>query len=106
MKILNGLSIQIFKQNLSFFIIQDCVNQGKKLFYLKILLGNNFPQFDKSPGKYTSKTCQIKTKNFLLEDISVYNMSENSRIITVKATYKMELFLTLVIASSCGLLPQ
>ena len=41
---------------------QDCVNQRKTLFYLKVLLGNNFPQFDKWPGKYTSKTRQVVIK--------------------------------------------
>ena len=45
-----------------FFLIHDFVNQGKVLFYLKALLGNNFPQFNKSPDKYTSKTRQIETK--------------------------------------------
>ena len=45
-----------------FFIIHDFVNQGKVLFYLKALLGNNFPQFNKSPDKYTSKTRQVETK--------------------------------------------
>ena len=51
---LNGLtsySSKIFKRNLLFFIMLDYVDHGKKLFYLKVLLGNNFPQFDKSPGK-------------------------------------------------------
>ena len=43
---------QIFKQNPEFFIIQDCVNQRKALFR----------QFDKIPGKCTSKTCQVETK--------------------------------------------
>ena len=38
------------------------MNQRKALFYLKVLLGNNFPQFDKSPGKYKSKTRQVETK--------------------------------------------
>ena len=38
------------------------MNQRKALFYLKVLLGNNFPQFDKSPGKYSSKTRQVETK--------------------------------------------
>ena len=64
-KMLNGLisfSSQIFKENLLFFIIQDCVNQRQALFYLQILLGNTFPQFDKSPDKCTSKTCQVETK--------------------------------------------
>ena len=53
-KLLNGLlsySCQIFKENPLFFIMQDWVNQRKALFYLKVLLGNNFPQFYKSPGK-------------------------------------------------------
>ena len=36
----------------------------KALFPLKVLLGNNFPQFDKSLGKYTSKTRQVETTNF------------------------------------------
>ena len=44
-------SSQIFKQNLLFFIIENCVNQGKALFYLEDFLGNNFPRFDKSLGK-------------------------------------------------------
>ena len=30
--------------------MQDCVNQRKALIYLMVLLGNSFPQFDKSPG--------------------------------------------------------
>ena len=45
-----------------FFTIHDFVKQGKVLFYLKALLGNNFPQFNKSPDKYTSKTRQVETK--------------------------------------------
>ena len=45
-----------------FFTIHDFVKQGKVLFYLKALLGNNFPQFNKSPDKYTSKTRQAETK--------------------------------------------
>ena len=53
---------QIFKQNPLFFIIQDCVNQRKALFYLKVLLGINFLQFDKWLGKRTRKTCQVQTK--------------------------------------------
>ena len=61
-------STQIFKQNLWFFIIQDCVDQRKALFYLKILLGNNFPQFDKCPGKYTSKTRQAE------QNLSLYKL--------------------------------
>ena len=62
---LNGFipySGQIFIKNSLFFKIQDCMNQRKALFYLKVLLGNNFPQFDKSPGKYKSKTRQVETK--------------------------------------------
>ena len=35
---------QIFDQNALFFIILDCVNQRKTLFYLKASLGNNFSQ--------------------------------------------------------------
>ena len=53
-KMLNDLvsySSQIFKQNLLFFIIENCLNQGQALFYLEDFLGNNFPRFDKSPGK-------------------------------------------------------
>ena len=45
-KMLNEImsySGQIFKQNPLLFIIQDCVNQSKTLFYLKVILGNNFP---------------------------------------------------------------
>ena len=64
-KILNDLASygnQIFEQNPLFFIIQDCVNQRKTLFYPKVLLSNNFPQFDKSPGQYTSRACQVETK--------------------------------------------
>ena len=45
-----------------FFIILDCLNDRKALFYLKALLGNNFPQFDKNPGKYIIKTSQVETK--------------------------------------------
>ena len=59
-KIQNGLisySCQICNQNPLFFIIQDCVNLSKS-FYLKILFGNNFPHFNKSQSKYSSKTCQ------------------------------------------------
>ena len=53
-KMFNELySSHIFKQNHLFFIIQDCDNQRKALFYLKVLLGKNFPQFDKIPDKYT-----------------------------------------------------
>ena len=65
-KMLNDLisySGKIFKQNPLFFIMQDCVNQRKALFYLKVLLGNNFPQFDKSLVKCTSKTRQVETKS-------------------------------------------
>ena len=51
-------SVQIFYQN-PFFKIQDCVNQGKASFYHKVLLGNNFLQFDKCPSKYTSTTRQV-----------------------------------------------
>ena len=54
---------QILKQNPLFFIMQDCVNQVKALFYLKVLLGINFPQSDKGPGKYISKTLQVETKH-------------------------------------------
>ena len=59
------------------------MNQRKALFYLKVLLGNNFPQFDKSPGKYSSKTCQVETKlvckqTFFYEDISQYKDFGNS----------------------------
>ena len=64
-KMLNDLisySGWIFKQNHLFFIIQDCLNQGKALFYLKVLLGNNSPWFDKSPCNYISKTCHVETK--------------------------------------------
>ena len=50
-------------EDLLFFITQDYVNQRKALFYLRVLLDNNFPQFDKSPGKYYSKTRQVKTKS-------------------------------------------
>ena len=54
---------KIFEQSPSFFIIHDCANQERKtLFYLKVLLGNNFPLFDKCPGKYTSKTRKVETK--------------------------------------------
>ena len=63
-KLLNDLisySSYIFKHEPLFFIIQDCVNQ-RKTFHLKVLLANNFLQFDKSPGKYTSKTHQVETK--------------------------------------------
>ena len=49
-------SDQIFKQNPLFFIIQVCDNQRKAFLYLKFLLGNNFSQFDKYPGKCTRKT--------------------------------------------------
>ena len=42
---------------------QDYVNQRKALFYLRVLLDSNFPQFDKSPGNYYSKTRQVKTKS-------------------------------------------
>ena len=62
-KMLNGLipySGQIFRQNPLFFIIQ--VNQRQVLFYLKVLRANNFPQFDKCPGKYTSKTGHVETE--------------------------------------------
>ena len=41
---------------------QDSVSQRKTLFYLKVLLGNNFAQFDKWPGKYTSETRQVEIK--------------------------------------------
>ena len=64
-KMLNDLvwySGQFFKKNPLFFIIQDCVNQRKALFYRKVLLGNNFPEFDKNPGYYNSKTLQVETK--------------------------------------------
>ena len=50
-KMLNDLisySSQTFKQNPLIFIIQDCVNQRKALFYRKLLPGNNFSQFHKS----------------------------------------------------------
>ena len=56
-KMINDLisrSGEIFKQDLLFFIIQVCDNQRKVLFYLKVLLYNNFPQFDKSPSKHSS----------------------------------------------------
>ena len=52
----------VIKQDLLFFIILDCVNQRKSFFYLQVLFGNNFAQFDKSPGKYSSKTCQVEIK--------------------------------------------
>ena len=86
-------STQIFKQNLWFFIIQDCVDQRKALFYLKILLGNNFPQFDKCPGKYTSKTRQVEQNclyiNFFiwwnLEDVPFCNNS-NSFLLLIFVT--------------------
>ena len=64
-KMLNALisySNQNFEQNPLFFIIQDWVSQRNALFYLKVLLGNNFPQFDQCPSKYSSKTCQAETK--------------------------------------------
>ena len=51
-KILSGLisySSQIFKQNPLFFIIQDCVDQRKTSFYLKVLFDNNFLQFETKP---------------------------------------------------------
>ena len=54
-KMQNGFisySSQIFKQNPLFFITENYVDQRKALFYLKVLLGNNFPHIDKSPGKY------------------------------------------------------
>ena len=66
-KILNGPKSyigQIFKQNHEFFIVQDCITQRKALFYLMVLLGNNFPQFDKIAGKNTNKTSQADTKVF------------------------------------------
>ena len=50
----NANTGQIFKQNPLFFIIQDCFNQIKALFSLKVLFTTTFPQFDKRPGKYTS----------------------------------------------------
>ena len=34
----------------------------KTLFPLKVLLDNNYPQFDKSLGMCTSKTCHVETK--------------------------------------------
>ena len=62
---LNGLiscNGQIFNQNPLFFVTQDCANPIKAFLLLKVLLGNNFPLFVKSPGKHISKTCQIETK--------------------------------------------
>ena len=53
---------QIFNQNPLLFIIQDCVNQRRALFYSKVFLCDNFWQFDESPGKYTSKTRPVETK--------------------------------------------
>ena len=52
----------IFKQISLFFITQDRVNQRKSLFYFKVLVGNNFHQFDETAGKYYGKTCQADTK--------------------------------------------
>ena len=42
--------------------MQGCVNQRKILFYIKVLLDINSPQFNKSLGKYASKTRQVETK--------------------------------------------
>ena len=39
---LTSYSGQIFKQNPLFFIIQDCVNQRKALFYLRSCLATSF----------------------------------------------------------------
>ena len=41
--------------------MQDCVNQRKALFYLKVLAGI-IPQVDKSLSKCTSKTHQVEAK--------------------------------------------
>ena len=75
--------MQWAKQSLYFFIIQDSVNQIKTLFNVMVLLGNNFHQFDKSPGTYTSNTCQVETKTvceykLFNKDISQCNSFENS----------------------------
>ena len=52
-----------FKQKPLLFINQERKsNQRKSLFSLKVLLGNNFHQFDESPGKYYGETRQTETK--------------------------------------------
>ena len=61
--------------------MQDCVNQRKALIYLMVLLGNSFPQFDKSPGTLVKlvELWQNKSQNKRFhEDISWSNSFENS----------------------------
>ena len=85
----------LFKQKPLFFIIQDCINQRKVLFSLKVLIGNNFPQFDKSQVSALVELLKLRQNLFLsklfYEDIS------GTR---TPATNKIELFV-IVIASSC-----
>ena len=58
----NANSSQILKMNPLFFITQNCLNQRKTLLYLRSCSATIFIQYDKSPGKYTSKSCLVETK--------------------------------------------
>ena len=50
------------------FLAQDSGNHRKPSVYLKVLLGNNFSQFGKSPGKYNSKTWSAETKGSCVQN--------------------------------------
>ena len=52
----------MFKENSLFYKNTTALVKRKAIFYLKFLLGNNFPQLDKNPGLFTSKTYQVEKK--------------------------------------------
>ena len=56
------------------------------LFYFKVLICDNFCEFDESPGKYTSKNCQVETKLVCKKETFFMKMLVNTTELTMETS--------------------
>ena len=100
-----ALAVKSLNRIFHFSYYRTVLIKERNYFILRFYLATIFLSLIKAQVSSLVKLVKLRQKTFFLK-ILVYIPCLKTQELSVKATYKMELFLTIVIASSCGLLPQ